>query len=140
MRWEGARSWARARGREPGRQCSLSSQTLEDPRSFCCEPCQGDLQLSATSPWQWATEMEGGARPWRGSPRSGTSHHFPWRPPWVCCWSQAKMSMGPPSPLTCFPKSAAGFAQYHLHCLTGHPTRPSVYRLSDSWLGEGDTL
>lgn len=41
---------------------------------------------------------------------------------------------GPPSPLTCFPKSVAGSAQCHLHYLTGHPARPSVYRLSDSWL------
>lgn len=47
---------------------------------------------------------------------------------------------GAPIASDLFSKSAAGFAQYHLHCLTGHPTRPSVYRLSDSWLGEGDTL
>lgn len=44
---------------------------------------------------------------------------------------------GPPSPLTRFPKSAAGSAQCHLHCLTGHPARPSVYSLPDSWLVRG---
>lgn len=44
---------------------------------------------------------------------------------------------GAPSPLTCFPKSVAGLAQCHLHCLTGHPARPSAYRLSGSWRARG---
>ena len=104
--------------------------------SLCCEPCQGDLRQSAMSLWIWAMEIEGGDSSWRGTSWSGTSHDFSWRPPGVCCHRE-RCPRGPPSLLTCFPKSAAGFAQCYLHYLTGHPACSSVYRLSDSWPGLG---
>lgn len=96
MKGEGASRQAKTQGREPRRQCSLRDQTLEGRHRLRGEPGQGDLRQSALSLWTWAMEIQGGDSSWRGTSWSGTSHNFPWRPPWVCCLSRRRMSTGAP--------------------------------------------
>lgn len=85
-------------------------------------------------------ETEGGESSWQGTPWPGTSHNFPQRAPWVCCLSQAKMSMGSPSarPASDLFSQKCGWL-YSVPSAQSHrpPRPPSVYRLSDSWLQHG---
>lgn len=143
--WEGntwanePRSQARTYGREWRIWRFLEIPDLQGLHSLLREPARVTAHISNVSVAP-RHGIEGGEGSWQKTPWSGTSHNFPPRPPWVCCLSQAKMSMGSPSAQPAYDLfsqkcgwvCSAPSALFH-----GPPRPPSVYRLSDSWLQPG---
>lgn len=112
---------------------------LQGLHSLLYEPARVTAHISSVSVAP-RHGIEGGEGSWQGTPWSGTSHNSPQRPLWVCCLSQAKMSMGSPSaqPASDLFSQKCGWICSVPSALSHWPPRPpSVYRLSDSWLRQG---
>lgn len=130
----------RTQTREPRRLNFLRDWRFEGPHGLCLSPARVTSSslhcLCGRGPWKSRVEIV------LGEARHGLVHliiSFGGLPGYAVRHRE-RCPQGPLSLLTCFPKSAAGFAQCHLHYLTGHPACSSVYRPSDSWPSEGDTV